>query len=448
MNLKRVIALLLSLTLALSFIGCSNTKETSETKEEAPVTDKADTEQNTETSDEKEEVVLKIYTQYSDDDTKVPYDYAVAELAKEYPHVKLELDVQAQDDGQKLQTYAATGNLPDIFGASLSQINAFKENNNILVLDDYLESTGFINHIDEANYNLLYNVDGHAYTFPVAGNELVLWYYNKAIFEEYGVKVPETYDELLEAVKVFNENDIIPLSIFAKEKWIDVALYDTLVTSMEPEGITRLDQGKGSVTEEAYVEAAKKLQELVSAGLLAKGATNMNYDQARSLFYEGKAAMFLNGQWEIEDSTNALGDDVDWMWYPVSSSVSHAMSGGGSANGFAVSPYSEHQDLAVEVASFMALKYAEAKFIHRSNPILATTIDPSWVPAKEFPPMMDKLVTHFDTITSYTAFDWGLSNPSFKVAIEDQSQFILTPGYTADEFIDELDKEMQRIFGE
>ena len=62
-----------------------------------------------------EQIVLKIYAQYADDDTKIPYDYAVAELAKAYPNVQLELIVQAQDDGATLLSLASTKQLPDIF---------------------------------------------------------------------------------------------------------------------------------------------------------------------------------------------------------------------------------------------------------------------------------------------------------------------------------------------
>ncbi len=454
--MKQILAVLLVTVMIVPLAGCgsngNSTDDNSSSNSDNQVTDTNDNDNNVvedNNGSEDEVITLKIYAQYSDDDTKIPYDYAVQELAKEYPNVKLELDVQAQDDGQKLQTYAATGKLPDIFQIGLSQINAFKESGNILVLDDYVKSTGFEDKLNEANKNLLYVDDGHAYAFPYAGNEMVLWYYNKALFEQHNVKVPETYDELLEAVEKFNEVDIVPLSVFAKEKWICVALYDAFATRLEPKGVLKLDKGEASAEEPAYVEAATKLQALVEAGLLAKGATNMNYDQSRALFYEGKAAMFLNGQWEIEDSTNALGENADWMWYPTyaeNPDAKYAVSGSGAPGGYAVSPYSEHKDLAAEVAAFIALKYAEAKYIYRSNPILAAKIDPSWEPEKEMSPMMQKLVDELDNITSYSVFDWGLSNPKVKVALEDQAQFILTPGYTAEEFTEALDSEMKRIF--
>jgi raffinose/stachyose/melibiose transport system substrate-binding protein len=440
--MKKIITLLLVMVMMMSvFVGCESNNNANNVNNDASATE--------ETMDDKDEkVTLRIYAQYSDDDTKIPYDYAVAELAKAYPNVTLELDIQAQDDGQKLQTYAATGNLPDIFQVGSTQIETFKESGNIMILDDVAKSTGFLDKAHPSAENIIYNEDGHIYAFPYAGNELVLWYYNKAIFAEYDVKVPETYAELLTAIEVFNANDIIPMSLFAKEKWITTAMYDVMATRFAPEGITKLDAGNGSATEDAYVQAAETLQELVEAGMFQDGATNVNYDQAASLFYEGKAAMFLNGQWEIEGSTEKLGENADWMWYPVMpgyESNARALSGGGAPGGYAVDPNGEHKELAAEVAAFISEKYCEAKYMKRSNPILALQIDESIQPEKPFPVMMEKLANEMGNITSTTKFAWGLTNPQFKVAIEDQSQFLLTPDYMPAEFIAELDKIIQRI---
>lgn len=450
--MKKFLSLVLVLTMMLSIVGCAKKAETTTTTDTAATTDTTATTEATttdttatDTAAPAEKVKLRIYAQYSDDDTKIPYDYAVAELAKAYPNVELELDVQAQDDGQKLQTYAATGNLPDIFQVGLTQINAFKESGNILQLDEYVKSTGFGDKLYATSENLLWNADGHAYAFPYAGNELVLLYYNKAIFEQYGVKVPETYEELKQAVVTFKENGIVPLSIFAKEKWITVALYDLFATRFAKEGIVAMDQGKAKASDAPYLQAAQKLEELVKLGLVADGATNTNYDQAAAQFYEGKAAMFINGQWEIQASTEKLGDKVDWMWYPVvdDANAKYAIAGGGSQGGYAVSPTSKNKELAVEVAAFMSEKYCEAKYKLRANPLLAVKVDASIQPEVAFPPMMQKLSDNLTKITSYTAFDWGLNNPEFKVALEDQTQFLLTPGYTADEFVSEMDKAIE-----
>lgn len=202
---------------------------------------------------------------------------------------------------------------------------------------------------------------------------------------------------------------------------------------------------------EDYREAATNLSNLVNKGLLPKGATNMNYDQAAALFHEEKAAMFINGSWEIPGATEKLGDKVDWTYYPGLDTdnyeaTKYQLSGGGSnPSGFAISPQSEHKELAVKVASFLAKSYSETIYTEFSNPVVACRVD-GLTPKKPIPPMFEKLLKDQDKIKSSTAFSTGLSNPEVKVTLEDYCQSILIPGYDVDEFIDGIDRELKRIF--
>ncbi len=394
-----------------------------------------------------EEATLKIYAQYSDDDTKIPYDYAVEQLKTAFPKVTLELEVQAQDDGQKLMTYAATGNLPDIYQVALAQIENFKQSGNIMVLNDIAKETGFTDKVFESAKNMLYNADGNIYAFPYAGNEYVVWYYNKAIFEKYNVEVPHTYDQLLAAIKTFKDNGVTPMSIFGAEGWITAAMYDVLATRWDAGGIAKLDNGEGSPSEEAYVKAAEMFNTLVKAGMFQSSASSSNYDQASATFLNGEAAMFLNGQWYMTDATTALGDNVDWMYYPSYDEASYeagktVWSGGGAAAGYAVNPNSEHAQLAAKVAAFLSEKYCEAKVMYRGTPLVAVDVDVQ--PETEFPAMMQKLQADLPNIKSITKFDWHLTNATFKTALEDQTKYLLVEDYTPDEFITELGNALQQ----
>jgi raffinose/stachyose/melibiose transport system substrate-binding protein len=448
--MKKVTALVLSFVFCfLMLTGCSSqakdetttsgdtTKEDTAVSEETKETDTAETD----TAATEEKVTLRIYAQYSDDDTKVPYDYAVEQLKVAYPNVTLELEVQAQDDGQKLMTYAATGNLPDIYQVALAQIENFKESGNIMVLNDVAKQTGFTDKVFESAQNILYNEDGNIYAFPYAGNEYVVWYYNKAIFEKYSVEVPTTFDELLTAIETFKSNGITPMSIFGSEGWITAAMYDAIATRWDAGGIAKLDNGTGAATEDAYVKAAEMMNKLVKAGMFQSSATTTNYDQASEMFLNGEAAMFLNGQWYMTDATTTLGDNVDWMYYPSYDEASYesgktVWSGGGAAGGYAVNPNSEHAQLAAEVAAFLSEKYCEAKVMFRGTPLVALDVEAT--PETEFPAMMKKLQENLPGITSITKFDWHLTNATLKTALEDQTKYMLVEDYTPEEFITEL----------
>lgn len=446
--MKKVTALVLSMVLCFTMlVGCSKsddkkedtTKPTDAAATSAPDVTEAALPEGVLSN---EEATLTIYAQYADDDTKIPYDYAVEELKKAYPNVTLKLEAQAQDDGQKLMTYAATGNLPDIYQVALAQIENFKESGNIMVLNDVAKETGFTDKVFESASNILYNEDGNIYAFPYAGNEYVIWYYNKAIFEQYNVEVPTTFDELLTAIQTFNDNGITPMSIFGSEGWITAAFYDVLATRWDSGGIAKIDNGEGAANEDAYVKAAEMMNTLVKAGIFQDSASTSNYDQASQMFLNGESAMFLNGQWYMTDATTTLGDNVDWMYYPSYDSTSYeagknVWSGGGAAAGYAVNPDSKHAELAAKVAAFISEKYCEAKVMYRGTPLVA--LDVAVEPETEFPPMMQKLQAELPTITSITKFDWHLTNATFKTALEDQTKYLLVEDYTPGEFITELE---------
>ncbi|RKP47304.1 extracellular solute-binding protein [Cohnella endophytica] len=441
-------SLLLALSLTLGLAACGSNNDKSNESSASPSSSASATtpaSESAQASESTEPVKLRIYAQYAGEDSELPYDYAVAELKKEMPNIELELDIQAQDDGQKLKTYAATGNLPDIFQAGQDIISTFKESGNILQLDQYVDSTGFRDAILPSTQNTLVSDDGHTYAFPYAGNEMILLFYNKEIFEQYGVAVPTTFDEWKTAVDTFNKNKITPLSVFAKEKWPDVALFDIFATRFDEGGVLKLDKGQAKASDENYRKAAEKLSEFVKAGLLAKGATSMNYDQAAAMFYQGKAAMFLNGQWEIDAATKAMGDKVAWMYYPAADAASVetsklTFSGGGGPGGYAVSAHTKNPELTAKVAAFLSRKYAEYKYTQYGTPIVATKVDKPI--EKAYPPMMEELSKAIPNMKT-TAFAWGLSNPRFKAAIEDASQALLA-GSSVDQFVKAVDKALEK----
>jgi len=443
---KKVLGLLLcGAMLVSSLAGCGSAATTPAADNKAETKTETETKTSTASSDEK--VVLSIYAQYADDDTKVPYDYAVSKLAEAYPNVELNLIIQAQDDGVTLETLASTGQLPDIFQANTNIINTFRETDQVMVLDDVAKSTGYLDKVFESNTGLVYSDDGHIYCFPYAGNEYVLWYYNKAIFKQYGLEVPTTYDELKNCIEVFKANGITPLALFGQEGWITTAMYDAIATSYVSGGIKDLDTKAKSITEEGYVEAANVLYDLVQAGLFQTSVTTTNYDQASEMFLNGEAAMFLNGQWYIQDATAKLGDDVDWMLYPAKDAAAYeaskmAFSGGGSTSGYAVNPDSKNAELAAEVAEFLAEKYCEAKVMYRGNPLVA--LETGATPEEDYPAMMKKLSDTIPSMTSTTKFTWGLTNSKFNDSICTNTQGLVSGQYSPEEFIEDVNDDLSR----
>ena len=83
MKKKILSSLLCAAVTASTIVGCgqsaaTSTSTTDSAKTEASKTEAvAETKAEEQTADSGEKVTLSVYTQYADDDTKVPYDYAV-----------------------------------------------------------------------------------------------------------------------------------------------------------------------------------------------------------------------------------------------------------------------------------------------------------------------------------------------------------------------------------
>lgn len=386
-------------------------------------------------------VKLRIYMQYSSDDEKEPYDYAVEKMKKEMPNVELDLEIMAQDDNQKLKTYAATNNLPDIFCASTDIIESFKKSNNILKLDDYVKKFKISEALLPSAQSLLYNADGHVYAIPDAGQFAQLIFYNKSVFKDCGVEVPTNYDEFLAAVKTFKSKGIVPLALFGKEKWPAVQLFDMLASRENPNGMKDLDSGKASASDACYVNAAKKMVELVDAGLLPIDVFNTSADDGSAMLETGQAAMYMSGAWSLSTFGESMGDNVGFMYCPFASpekaeEVAWNLSGGGYNQGIGVNPNSKHVDIAAEFTCKFALAFAEGRIIKRGdpNPILKKEASPE----KPYTAIQQKYVDDSQKFKTMTCFDWGLTNAIFKAGVEDETNKLIAGECTVDEFIKNL----------
>jgi raffinose/stachyose/melibiose transport system substrate-binding protein len=442
------IASIMMISLAACGSGNNNTSSPSNNASAStePTETASESASASESAQPSEEPVVKltIGAKHFDDDTSLPYDYAVAELKKEMPNVELELQPLLQDNDQKIKTQMATGDMPDIVDTNWDTMQIGSKSGNIETLDNYEETAAFKSDLNKGNEAKLIAPDNHVYAYPYAGVEFMILYYNKQIFADAGVEAPiKTIDQWKEAAKKFKAKGIIPLSIFSKEKWIGKALLQGLMTREDTKGYGALT-GATEVPA-ALKTAAQQVADLQAAGLFAKNATNTNYDQASSLFYQGKAAMFVNGQWEIPSSQKNLGDNVDFQNFPAKDEATYeatkfAMNGTGDPSGFAVNAHSKNKEMAVKVAAFIARKYAEYKYTQIGTPIVSVKIDKPVV--AQVPAMLTRLGQ--EIIPNITSFATVQNNTDLNLALDDNSQNLIVSGFTADKFVANVNKALKK----
>lgn len=263
-----------------------------------------------------EPVSLSIWHNFSGDDKRAKTMRGLIEqYAAAHPEVKL--DVQAiPPDGykQRLKTVAAANELPDVFLTNPGSMIAEFYNGGLLQPIDELLAA----HEDWKNGYLDgafsgHTFDGAIYAAPINFSPSSILYYNSDLFKQYNVTVPKTWDELMAAVKTFNDNGIAPFAMGNKANWV---AQSTLLSTLG-DRVTGSDwfmnavAGNGaSFTDPEFVQALTYFKQLVDAKAFQDGANSIDNTQAEQLFIQGKAAMIMGGNWILTDLASSASPEA------------------------------------------------------------------------------------------------------------------------------------------
>lgn len=238
-------------------------------------------------------------------------------------------NVPTQNDKykEKLVIAMSSGECPDMYTSwSGGPMNEYIESGYAQPLDDLYEKYGLKERfmegaLEQASY------DGKLYAVPVKNISVAGIYYNKELFEKYGVEVPTTLSQLEAACDTFLENGITPFTLANSTKWTGSMYFQCLAArkgGLEP--FQSAAAGEGSFEDECFEYAGEKIQEWVEKGYFPDGFNSMSEDdgQARQLFYQETAAMYLIGSWataniktDSEDGGSDFYDKVGWFSFPA-----------------------------------------------------------------------------------------------------------------------------------
>ena len=261
----------------------------------------------------------------------------------------------------KIKSAMAAKGGPDIFftwAAGFSQ--PFVDGGKVLALDPYI---GDVKDKLLAGITDNFTYDGKVYGVPYQMQVAPL-FCNKELFDKYNVKIPETYEELLTAVKVFKENKITPLICGAKDLWPAMFYYDVLALRTAGAKLSNdALSGKASFDSPEFIDAASKLVELTRAGAFGPNAMSVSWDNANVDFAQGKGAMLFNGNWvagNVSAETSAVNGKITARKFPVIAGGKGSATEyfGGAGDGYMINSETKDPELAAKVLFFICEKLA------------------------------------------------------------------------------------------
>jgi raffinose/stachyose/melibiose transport system substrate-binding protein len=191
---------------------------------------------------------------------------------------------------------------------------------------------------------------------------------NKGLFEQAGVPLPTTWEDVIASVPKFKALNVAPLSTDGMEGLPLCIFFDNILERLNGDftrNYNAIDRVNGvKFTDPDFIQAATYIQDLVKAGVFISNLTTSDYGDSQNQFIQERAAMYRMGSWEMGMATNtgfpeSFRDNLDVIKFPV------IQGGKGTADdpmvwfggNFVVSANSKNKDLAVKYIKFLAERF-------------------------------------------------------------------------------------------
>lgn len=276
---------------------------------------------------------------------------------KIYPNIHVNVDVTPWADyWTKLPTEASSGTLPDIFWLNGPNAQLYESNGKVAPITGEVKAGA----INPSNYpkalDSLYALKGVQYGVPKDFDTIGLWY-NKAIFKEAGVAVPNgnwTWADFSKAADEISAK-LGSKGIYGAAAGMDgqTTYYDTI---FQAGGSVISANGKKSEYDTPATEAGIKFWTDLIASKGSPTIQQLTDTAADQWFVSGKVAMYQGGDWaRSEIAASPIAKDVQVAVLPKGvkrATVIHGVSNVVSAN-------SKHKAAAQAFQVYLASKPAQ-----------------------------------------------------------------------------------------
>ncbi|MEV0167493.1 ABC transporter substrate-binding protein [Nonomuraea fuscirosea] len=158
-----------------------------------------------------------------------------------------------------------------------------------------------------------YTVGGKQYCVPM---NVAYWgmFYNKKIFDKYGLKPPQTWDDLVATAETLKKNGV--KAFYHTSVLFSFVWFEQLLAGTDPDLYDRLSTGKAKYTDPGVVQVMERWKQLIDAGYFINPGDKTD---PGDVLKNGKAAMVSFGSWFNTSMTTRdmkAGTDYDFFVIP------------------------------------------------------------------------------------------------------------------------------------
>ena len=218
----------------------------------------------------------------------------------------------------------------------------------LVPLDDKLDFGNFT----DTTLNYIRS-DNSIWGVPFA-NQIIGIFYNKDMYDQYGLEEPETWEQLINNAQVLQQNGVTPFFIPGRDAWV-LAMQHAMtgVSEPGPGWIHKLQEGEVNLLDPAWIGINERLNDLkqyYQKDFMANVATDQD-----AAFAFGDAAMVFYGIWGVRQ-WQQLNPDLNVGYFPVppTTSSEKAYAYVYMDGSFALNANAKDADAAMQVLQFVA----------------------------------------------------------------------------------------------
>ncbi|MBU5445435.1 ABC transporter substrate-binding protein [Paenibacillus sp. MSJ-34] len=262
-------------------------------------------------------VTLTVMTNVVGEPAKVLQDIA-NKFMDENPDIKVDFSAPGAEYENIMKMKMASNELPDVFST-----HGWAKVRYGQYLAD-LKDEEWASKLDASIKPSVTDEEGKVYVLPMdqdKGGPV----YNASVLEEYGVEVPATWDELLQAaetIKTKSGGKVAPIHIGGADSWPIGQFFDFYATSVfvSPEQNDAEQLLDGTFDWNKFDVLPQMFLDLQEKGYLNKDVLTAKYSDSAKAFAEGKAAFGVYGPFLIEEA-KAINPELKAGLMPIQSVV-------------------------------------------------------------------------------------------------------------------------------
>ena len=442
---KTAISLCLATLMILSTVGCvstppENTSDSGNT---------SNSENNGQADNNSENTSLEIWSFYSPGTVQSDvYESIVDKYMDENPGVEVTIEFVGQDIMSKLRPRLIQKDVPDIVMLNPGYADVLASEKMLLPLDSYFDGKNYeesgtwrddfiANTIETGAFR------GNAYMVPEQ-LAVTAWFYNKAIFREYGLEVPETFEEFLAVCETLKENGIDPIASDGNIDYYLAWFFSSFaIREAGVEKYIAALNGEMEWTEPEFIEAARKEQQILP--YFQKGFRGTQYPAANAIFVQGSAAMMYIGSWLPQEVATLTpeGFEMGMFAFPAVGAAGEERMLETKINGYSIPADAKNVDGAIHFLKFLTTKECSEQIasLDQHSAVKDVTVPESLTDVLALIEAADIVVPQYSYLQASEYVDW-----STMVLYPLNASFMYGDIATPEEFMESVQTKTEEYF--